>query len=64
MKVKRKDAIKVICNALDQLGDNGFETMLEDDYYDEKTDTMPSMQDVLEAVGITKAEMDRGLRQE
>jgi len=61
MKVKRKDAIMVICSALDQLGDNGFETLLED-YYDEKNDDMPSMQDVLEAVKITEAEMNAGLK--
>jgi hypothetical protein len=61
MKVKRKDAIMVICSALDHLGDNGFETLLED-YYDEKNDDMPSMQDVLEAVKITEAEMNAGLK--
>jgi len=61
MKVKRKDAIMVICSALDQLGNNGFETLLED-YYDEKNDDMPSMQDVLEAVKITEAEMNAGLK--
>jgi len=62
MKVKREDAIKVICSALDQLGDNGFEMLLEDDYYDEANDAMPSMQDVLEAVKITEAEMNEGLK--
>jgi hypothetical protein len=62
MKVKREDAIQLICHAVENMSETSYEIMLEDNYYDEETDTLPSMTDVLLAVGMTKAEIEIGLK--
>lgn len=54
--ITRKQAIKIFCEATDQ--DDPYWSNLVDDFYDEKTDTMPSIYDVLAPLGITKDEID------
>jgi hypothetical protein len=58
MKITRKQAIKIICELMDQ---DGIDTMPSiQDLYDEETDDYPTMDDVLDAVGITKSEIMEG----
>lgn len=52
----REQAIKLICNITDQ--DDPYWENLVQDFYDEKTDTMPTLCDVLRPLGITEKEID------
>lgn len=54
MKLTRKEAILILDNATDQ--DDPFWENVVDDWYDEENDTMPVIQDVLAALGVTAAE--------
>jgi len=54
--ITREQAIKIICKISDQ--DDPYWEMLVDDYYDEKSDSMPTIYDVLAPLGITRAEID------
>lgn len=58
MKLTRKQAIKIICQLMDQDGIEWIPAI--QDLYDEKTDEIPLMDDVLEALGITEEEMNEG----
>lgn len=53
-KLTRQQAIKILCNAIDQ-EDPYWENLVED-HYDEDSDTMPSAFHVLDALGITESE--------
>jgi hypothetical protein len=57
--ITRTQALDILCKITDQ--DNMWE-MLVDDFYDEKTDSMPEMADVLEALGVTREETDAAIR--
>jgi hypothetical protein len=58
MKITRKQAIKIICELMDQ---DGIDTLSSiQDLYDEETDDYPLMEDVLTAIGITNDEIDEG----
>ena len=52
----REQAIKLICQITDQ--DDPFWENLVDEFYDEETDTMPTIFDVLRPLGVTKDEID------
>ena len=54
--ITREQAIKIICKATDY--SDPFWSDLVDAFYDEKTDTMPTIYDVLRPLGITKEEID------
>lgn len=54
MKLSRIDAIRIIDRATDK--DDPFWEHVVANWYDEKTDTMPSIYDVLIALGVTEAE--------
>jgi hypothetical protein len=54
--ITREQAIKIICNITDQ--DDPFWENLVDEFYDEETDTMPTIFDVLRPLGVTKEEID------
>lgn len=54
MRLSRIDAIKIIDSATDK--DDPYWGQLVEDHYDEKTDTMPSIMDVLAALGVTESE--------
>ena len=53
----REQAIKIICQATDK--DDPFWERLVDDFYDESTDTMPTIYDVLKPLGITEEEINK-----
>ncbi len=53
----REQAIEIIVRVSDQ-DDPYWESMVED-YYDEKSDSIPTIYDVLKPLGITKEEIDR-----
>ena len=53
-KLTREQAIKIIDNATDK--DDPYWDWVVEDYYDEATDTMPTIYHVLAALGITKHE--------
>jgi hypothetical protein len=54
MKLTRLQAIKLLDDATDR--DDPFWENIVEDFYDEETDTMPSIQDVFAALGVTEAE--------
>jgi hypothetical protein len=54
MKISRIDAIKIIDRATDK--DDPFWEHIVEDWYDEKNDDIPSIYDVLVALGVTEAE--------
>lgn len=54
MKLTRIQAIKIIDDATDK--DDPYWEQLVEDHYDEESDTMPSIMDVLAALGVTEAE--------
>ena len=54
----REQALDLLCQITDQ--DNMWE-MLVDDFYYEKTDSMPDMGDVLGALGVSREEVDAAL---
>ena len=54
MKISRIDAIKIIDRATDK--DDPFWEHIVEDWYDEKKDDIPSIYDVLAALGVTEAE--------
>lgn len=54
--LSRQDSIKLICKVTDQ--DDPFWEQLVDEWYDEETDTMPSIYDVLGILGIAAHEID------
>jgi general stress protein 26 len=54
MKLTRIDAIKIIDRATDK--DDPFWEHVVEDWYDEKNDDIPSIYDVLVALGITESE--------
>lgn len=56
MEVSRLDAIKILCRIADQ--DDPYWDHITDDWYDEKTDTWPSIYDVFEAIGVSNGEVD------
>jgi len=53
----REQALRIICQATDH--DDPYWENLVDDYYDEETDSMPSIYDVLKPIGISKEEIDK-----
>ncbi len=53
----REQAIKLILKITDE--DDPYWENTVDDFYDEKTDSMPSIYDVLRPLGITKKEIDK-----
>ena len=57
-KLTRDQALDILCQITDQ--DNMWE-MLVDEFYDEETDSMPDMGDVLGALGVTRDEVDAAL---
>lgn len=54
----REQALDVLCQLTDQ--DNLWE-MITEDLYDEETDSLPDMYDVLGALGVTRDEVDAAL---
>ena len=58
MKITRKQAIKIICELMDQDGIDSIPSI--QDLYDEETDDYPMMGDVLSAIGITEDEIKEG----
>ena len=56
--ITRNQALDILCKITDQ--DNMWE-MLVDDFYDEKTDSMPDMADVLGALGVSRKEVDAAI---
>ncbi len=56
-KITRDDAIRIICMATDEA--DPYWSNLMSDFYDEKTDTMPTIYEVLAPLGITKEEINR-----
>lgn len=58
MKITRKQAIRIICQLMDQDGIDSISSV--QDLYDEETDDYPMMDDVLSALGITEDEMREG----
>ena len=53
-KLSRIEAIRILDSATDQ--DDPFWEGVVEDHYDEKSDTMPTIMDVLAALGVTKEE--------
>ncbi len=53
----REQAIEIIVRVSDQ-DDPYWETLMED-YYDEETDSIPTIFDVLKPLGITKEDIDK-----
>ena len=53
--ITREQAIKIICSLTDK--DDPFWERLVDDFYDEETDSMPTLYDVLKPLGVTKIEL-------
>ncbi len=64
-KPTRKQAIKIIERATDHGGFDDWWGDLMDDFglYNEKADTMPSLFDVLEAIGVSRAEADEAIKE-
>lgn len=60
MKLSRIDAIKIIDRATDR--DDPFWEHVVQDWYDEKKDDIPSIYDVLIALGVTEAEYRKASR--
>lgn len=58
MKITRKQAIRIICQLMDQDGIDSIDSV--QDLYNEETDDYPMMDDVLSAIGITEDEMKEG----
>jgi len=58
-KLSRKDAISILYATSCQ-DDPAWEWAVED-YYDEETDTMPSIWDVFAAIGVSKEELDAAM---
>lgn len=58
MKITRKQAIRIICQLMDQDRIESISSV--QDLYDEETDDYPLMDDVLSAIGITENEMNEG----
>ncbi len=56
-KITREDAIKIMDKVTDQ--NDPYWEDLTDDWYDETDDTLPSMYDVMSALGVTKEEYDK-----
>ena len=54
-KLTRKDAIRMLVRVTDQ--DDPYWANLTDEFYDEDTDLMPTLDDVLTAVGISITEI-------
>lgn len=52
--LSRIEAIRILDSATDK--DDPFWENVVQDFYDEKADTMPTVMDVLAALGVTKAE--------
>ena len=55
--ITRQQAIQLICRATNH--DDPFWSDFVEEYYDEKSDTMPTIYDVLRPLGITKKEIDK-----
>lgn len=53
-KLTRIEAVRILDNATDK--DDPFWESVVEDHYDEKADNMPTIMDVLAALGITKEE--------
>ena len=58
-KLTRLQAIRVFCDATSH--DDPYWDNLVGDYYDEDSDTMPTMYDVLRPLGISKDEADEAM---
>ena len=58
MEITRKQAIRIICELMDQDGIDSISSV--QDLYDEETDDYPMMDDVLKAIGITESEINEG----
>ena len=54
----RSQAIKILCQVTDR--DDPYWEMLVIDFYDEKDDSIPSLYDVLNAIGVTDEEYAEG----
>lgn len=59
-KLTRSQAIKLIDRATDH--DDPFWSDLVEEYYDEETDTMPTIFDLFAALGITKDEHQKATK--
>lgn len=53
----REQAIKLICRVTDR--DDPYWEYLVEEFYDETTDSMPTIFDVLKPLGISREEIDR-----
>ena len=55
-KITREDSIRIFCIATDK--DDPYWSDLVEEFYDEDTDTMPTIYDILAPLGVTKKEID------
>ena len=55
MKLTREDAIKILVRVTGQ--DDPYWENITDEFYDEATDTMPTFDDVLTALGVSILEI-------
>lgn len=53
----REQSIKLICKITNQ--DDPYWEFLTDEFYNEETDDIPTIYDVLRPIGITKEEIDK-----
>ena len=53
-KLTRVEAVRILDSATDK--DDPFWEYVVEDYYDEKADNMPTIMDVLAALGVTETE--------
>lgn len=55
--LSREQAIKLILKITNE--DDPYWENIVEDYYDEKTDSMPTIYDILRPLGITKEEINK-----
>lgn len=60
MKLTKEQALKIIERATDR-DDPHWENVTED-YYDEENDDLPTIYDVMEALGVSREEYDKAVR--
>ena len=56
INLTREQAIKIILNITNQ--DDPYWEYLVEEFYDEQTDTLPTIYDVLYPLGVSKKEID------
>ncbi len=56
-KITREDSIRLFCRVTDK--DDPYWADLVEDFYDEGTDTMPTIYEMLAPLGITREEIDK-----